>query len=522
MIMKFSWLILILSVAWISNLNYVESAKILGIFPTTAKSHYIIGSSLMKALAKKGHEVTVVSPFPQSKPLKNYRDITTTIVWEAVKPFSSNMLEFAQKGMLDTIKSTYGFGHAVVNGTLNDPAVVELIASKEHFDLIVLEIFMNDAMLGFVHHFNVPCIGVSTFGASKWTNDLVGNIAPPSYVPNPFLGFTDHMTFAQRLMNTVMSGVEILVENVMDKPVQTEFYQQAFPDPKPSLDELKKTAVSAVLLNNHFSISYPRPYVTGMIEVGGMHVNRVASPLPESIQSIMDNATDGVIYFSMGSNIKSKDLPPAKRDAFLKVFAKLKQTVLWKWEDDNLPNKPSNVIVQSWWPQDDVLAHPNVKLFITHGGLLSTTESLYHGVPVIGIPVFGDQHLNMANAERGGYGLSVAYQEISEDRLDEAINSILGNEKFRNSAQAISTRYRDQPQSPLDLAVYWVEYIIRHKGAQHIRMASVDLSFVQYHNIDVFLVIFGVPLLIVLVLKRLLCKRKQEFYKSANDRKKRN
>lgn len=50
--------------------------KILGVFPTMAKSHYITGSSLMKALAAAEHEVTVLSPFRENKPIKNFREIT--------------------------------------------------------------------------------------------------------------------------------------------------------------------------------------------------------------------------------------------------------------------------------------------------------------------------------------------------------------------------------------------------------------------------------------------------------------
>ncbi|XP_039451155.1 UDP-glycosyltransferase UGT5-like [Culex pipiens pallens] len=507
--MKSAWLLVVGGLLAISAFSGTESAKILGVFPTTARSHYIVASSLMKALAKKGHEVTVISPFPQKKPIENFRDVTTTKIWEAVKPLTSNMLNFAQMGALDSIKKTYAFGQTVTNETLTDPAVTKLINSNEMFDLIVLEIFMNDAMLGFVHHFNAPCVAMSTFGASKWTTDLVGTPSPPSYVPNPFLSFTDHMTFKERALNTVMSAVEILVENILDRPAQLEMYGSAFPDPKPDLYELKKRAVSLVLLNTHFSIGYPRPYATNMVEVGGMHINRVANSLPEKIQAIMDNATEGVIYFSMGSNIQGKDMPPAKRDAFLKVFSGLKQTVLWKWEDENLPNKPDNVVIQNWWPQDDVLAHPNVRLFITHGGLLSSTESLYHGVPIIGIPVFGDQHLNMAKAERGGYGLAVAYQDITYERLTNAIQSILKDPKYSESAKAISQRYRDQPQTPLELAVFWVEYVIRHKGAPHIRTASMDLGFVQYHNLDVLAMLLGVPMLILYLLGRLICGKKK-------------
>lgn len=53
-----------------------ESYKILGIFHTFSKSHYIAGGALMKGLAAKGHDVTVISAYPQDKPLKNYHDIT--------------------------------------------------------------------------------------------------------------------------------------------------------------------------------------------------------------------------------------------------------------------------------------------------------------------------------------------------------------------------------------------------------------------------------------------------------------
>lgn len=59
------------------HLDHIESAKILGVFPTMAKSHDIVGKSIMEALVEAGHEVTVVSPFPQNKPIKNWRDINT-------------------------------------------------------------------------------------------------------------------------------------------------------------------------------------------------------------------------------------------------------------------------------------------------------------------------------------------------------------------------------------------------------------------------------------------------------------
>lgn len=207
-------------------------------------------------------------------------------------------------------------------------------------------------------------------------------------------------------------------------------YKDAFPKAhEHDLDDLRSN-VALVLLNNHFTMNYPRPYAPNMIEIGGIHINRAApKELPQDIKEFIDSARDGVVYFSMGSNIQSTQLPVDVRDGLLRAFAKLKQKVLWKWEDVNLPGKPANVMINKWYPQDDVLAHPNIRLFITHGGLLSSTEAIYHGVPIIGIPVFGDQHLNMARAVNNGYGLAIAYSNLTESSISWALNQMLKDEK---------------------------------------------------------------------------------------------
>ncbi|KAF2890120.1 hypothetical protein ILUMI_14894, partial [Ignelater luminosus] len=65
----------LISVAFIYFLNPIEGIRILGIFPAPSYSHFILGHTLMKELASRGHEVTVISPFPQKTPIKNYKDV---------------------------------------------------------------------------------------------------------------------------------------------------------------------------------------------------------------------------------------------------------------------------------------------------------------------------------------------------------------------------------------------------------------------------------------------------------------
>lgn len=142
----------------------------------------------------------------------------------------------------------------------------------------------------------------------------------------------------------------------------------------------------------------------------------------------MDDAPDGVVLFSLGSNIKSSMMAPEKIRQILEAFSKLKQKILWKFEAKNLP-LPHNVRVSDWLPQSDLLAHPNLKVFITHGGHLSTTEAVYRGVPVIGIPIFGDQPLNMKEIVNAGFGIKLEYDELTPEVIINAVNEIINNSK---------------------------------------------------------------------------------------------
>ena len=56
-----------------------------------------------------------------------------------------------------------------------------------------------------------------------------------------------------------------------------------------------------------------------------------------------------------------------------------------KWPS-SVPNLPPNIKISPWLPQQDLLGHPNLKLFVTHGGLSSLVQAIYHGVAVVGIP----------------------------------------------------------------------------------------------------------------------------------------
>lgn len=189
-----------------------------------------------------------------------------------------------------------------------------------------------------------------------------------------------------------------------------------------------------------------------------------------------------------------------KREAILRTFAKIKQKILWKFEVD-LPNKPANVMISKWLPQDDVLAHPNVKLFISHCGKGGLSEAKYHGVAVLGIPIFGDQQSNVEIAVEEGWAVQLPYSELNEKTFSQSLNEMLSNGTYSQVVKSLSLMFKDRPQHPLDTAAFWVEYVIRHHGAKHMQSPGVHLNFFQYYSLDVM-----AALSIVLYLSFKVCK----------------
>lgn len=184
-------------------------------------------------------------------------------------------------------------------------------------------------------------------------------------------------------------GREFYYMPAMDKMAKKHFqFLEIRGKPLPSVQDLEKS-ISVILVNSDFAFSGPRPMIPGMIPIAGVHIKPV-KPLPGDIQKFLDGAENGAVFMSLGSFVQSASMPRAKLEMLLKVFGSLKQRVLWKFETDDLPNLPPNVMVQKWLPQSDVLAHPKVVLFIAHGGLFGTIEASYRGVPTLFIPFYAE------------------------------------------------------------------------------------------------------------------------------------
>lgn len=219
----------------------------------------------------------------------------------------------------------------------------------------------------------------------------------------------------------------------------------------------------------------------------------------------MDSAVDdGAIFFSLGTNARSSDLSPEKIAIFLNKFGSLKQKVLWKFET-NLTNLPDNVKIGTWLPQDDILAHPNVKLFISHCGKGGITEAKYHGVPILAIPLFADQFGNADHIVDEGWATVLPFSEFNSETFSKTLDEALRNPSYGNVVKKLSNLNRDRPEHPLDKAAFWIEYVLRHNGAKHMQSPAVHLNILQYYMVDIISFLF-VALYVAIKLVKLILK----------------
>ncbi|XP_067012668.2 UDP-glycosyltransferase UGT5 [Anabrus simplex] len=470
---------------------------------------------LMQELARRGHQVTVISSFPLQTPIANHTDIVVRDTFPE-KESGNTFTDYKNSGgilMMIGVLFFWDIGVKACDRALRQPDIQKLINDNDpQFDLIIFENFVSECFYGFVHKYKVPVINVSPTTAGLFMGDPVGNPYTPSYVPDIQMGYSDHMTFSERVVNILFAGLFTVGRRLLYLHRHDALVMEHFKDPTfPGVSALEPNA-SLLLVNSHVSLSFPRPFTPNTIEVGGMHI-KAAKKLPKDLQQFMDSAKHGVIYFSLGSNVRSSDMPPELLETFLMVFSKLKQQVLWKWEKDSLPGQPANVRLGKWLPQTDILAHPNLKLFITHGGLLSTQEAIYRQVPMLAIPIMADQRSNANRATAAGYALMLETENITVQSLSWALSELLNNPSYQEKVKWLSALFRDQQQSPLEKAVYWTEYVLRHNGAPHLRSAALDLYWYQYYLLDVLAVLLVVPMLLLaglILLCRTVCFRKRQ------------
>ncbi|XP_034653778.1 2-hydroxyacylsphingosine 1-beta-galactosyltransferase isoform X2 [Drosophila subobscura] len=467
------------------------------------KSHKIPFWELAKGLIARGHNITFLSGFPADFHIDGLQEVTPAGLVEYIQNYTNWDLLGARIAGEMPIKPWDGIRYAFesCDAMLGDAETKDL--ANRSFDLAILDGAFPECVLGLVHQYKIPFMYINTVGFYTGSLSVAGNPISYAITPNFYSRFTDTMSLYERAINTGMQiGQNLMHMYVIRRThlVLREHLGSHMPHPY----EMSRN-VSFILQNGHAVVSYPRALNPNVAEVACIHC-KPARKLPKDLEDFIGaSGASGFIYVSMGSSVKAANMPESLRRMLVKTFARLPYHVLWKYEGSSadMQDLTSNVKLSRWLPQQDILGHTKLRAFVTHGGLLSMFETVYHGVPVVTMPVFCDHDVNSAKAEADGYAIKLDLQTLSTNQLYKAIMKVIHDSRYRNAARYRQNLLLDQRSTALETAIYWTEYVLRHKGAYHLQAPARNMNWAQYYLLDVVAVYLLAFYVLVLLIKRL-------------------
>ncbi|XP_051800930.1 UDP-glucuronosyltransferase 2A2-like isoform X1 [Acanthochromis polyacanthus] len=495
-----------------------QSGNIL-VFPAEG-SHWINMDILLQALHSRGHNLTIIRANKSwyIKEKSTYYNTYTvpvdnTLEKEFIIRVVSEIIDFERGahplmsflgmtvGMLGTIVEAHEGVHEFVTTMFDDKELMRKLNDTK-FDLVLTDPWWGGGAI-LAKYLNLPLVynvrwliaGEAHFGIAP---------SPISYIPVTQSGGTDKMSFFQRVKNVIshlISQTQIYLVNQIYQKICDKYLG-------PNIDFYQIMIDADIwLVRVDFVFEFPRPTMPNVVYMGGFQC-KPAKPLPQHLEEFVQSSGEhGVIIMSLGTFVS--ELPADMANEIAAAFAKLPQKVIWRYKGSRPDTLGNNTLLVDWMPQNDLLGHPKIKVFVAHGGTNGVQEALYHGVPVVGIPMFFDQYDNLLRLEDRGTAKILTLSTVDKDNnFLQALRLVLNEPSYRMNMQRLSRLHRDQPITPMDNALFWIEFVMRHKGAAHLKPASLRMSWYSYHSVDVALFLGGAVLLVLLFtffLIRCLC-----------------
>ncbi|XP_036925080.1 UDP-glucuronosyltransferase 1A1-like isoform X1 [Sturnira hondurensis] len=468
-------------------------------------SHWLSLREFVWQLHQRGHDIVVVAP---DASMYITEGAFYTLKRYSV-PFRREDLEAAFIGLGNNVFEKQSFLQRVIKTykkVKEDAAMLlsscshllhnqELMASlaRGGFDALLTDPFLPCGPI-VAQYLALPTVFFSNVLPCSLDSQGTQCPSPPSYVPRSLSLNSDRMTFPQRVKNVLIALSESFLCSVVYSPygpLASEVLQKDV-----TVQDLMSSS-SVWLLRGDFVMNYARPIMPNIVLIGGINCVH-QKPLSQEFEAYINASGEhGIVVFSLGSMIS--EIPKKRAMEIADALGKIPQTVLWRYTGSRPPNLANNTILVKWLPQNDLLGHPKTRAFITHSGSHGIYEGICNGVPMVMLPLFGDQMDNAKRMETRGAGVTLNVLEMTSEDLANALKTVINDKSYKENIMRLSSLHKDRPIEPLDLAVFWVEFVMRHKGAPHLRPAAHDLTWYQYHSLDVIGFLLAIVLGVVFI-----------------------
>ncbi|GMR44769.1 hypothetical protein PMAYCL1PPCAC_14964, partial [Pristionchus mayeri] len=492
--------------------SHTNGLKFLVYNPLWGRSHVNFMGQIADVLVEAGHEVVILASVIDAttpnvgsekvhKVIKVPPGVASNEFTETVHNTASSNF-WRSKSIVGTLQEMSKFLNAWVeqcNVTINHPGLLESLSS-ENFDAAIAEP-MDMCGFGLFRKIGIENVAATlSIAANEGSFDFTGLPSFPSYVPGSMMRFGEKMTFFQRVANTLSLGIGKYFFPYMARDMERVF-RANFGEDFPNLDELAND-ISLWFYNAEPLIEFPRPIIHKIIDIGGISVSTGHKKLNQTWSDIMDLRAKTVLL-SFGTVAKSYLMPENYKHTIREVFKKFRDvTFIWKYEkpEHKISDGIPNLIETTWVPQNDMLYDARLSLFITHCGQGSTTEATTAGVPLIVIPILGDQKRNAAVINRIETGIVLEKEALeSPSVLEKALREALENDKYLKKAHAVGEMIRNRPFAARDTFVRNMEFLARFGPLRMFDHYGRELNFIQYYLIDVFTFLSSVLAVILYV-----------------------
>ncbi|XP_071649151.1 UDP-glucosyltransferase 2-like [Temnothorax longispinosus] len=485
------------TIFWISFLHIaapVKTARILVIVPIPSYSHQICYQSLWIALSQRGHEVVLITTDPINDPsLTNLTEINLQSNYHIIKlNFAKNVIAGTHTWLSTSRTLLWALSGDIAENTFKHPKVRKMYApdSDKKFDLVIVETVKIPSFYALAHRFNAPLIGVSSFGLRNTLYYLLGAPVLSSHPSNWEMEDDTGLNLSlwRRIKNFIRQWYHIYCSINYFYPKQQAIAEKYLGKNNiPDIRDMERN-MSLVFHSQQETLSFVRPTMPNILVFGNFHISKKPAALPKDLKEFIADAPNGFIYMSLGTNVMTSIFPEHVRNAFRDVFASLPYKIVWKY-DSELSNKTDNIYTAKWVPQQSILAHPNIKLFIYQGGLQSTEEAVYYTVPLLGLPIVGDQYIQVNKMVSLGVAKRLNILDISRENLNASIIDILTDKRYKKRMLEVKALNEDKPYDPLEHVIWWIEFVIRHKSAPHLRSSIAHEPWYQKYEMDVIAIL---------------------------------
>ncbi|XP_076070439.1 UDP-glucuronosyltransferase 2B15-like [Mytilus galloprovincialis] len=451
------------------------------VFVAQFRSHISPVMAITKELEKYNHSATFVLSTSMDKEIRSKGLSIKSVVANSLDKASffddvQAILEMTMNGsmnfpFLQLFRNAYDHCHSF---STDDELFGIIEAAKFDYAIVDYGPFLCYEILAY--KLSLPFIFVSAI----YDQNLHRTPFNPAYMPAFLSGFTDKMTFWERMINTVLYTYELI------KPTMPSFgyLVSKYVPEKPFMSNSElKTRFLLHIINGDILMDYPISIASNAILCGGLAAGP-SKTLMSRIESFVEKSKDGLVIVSFGSIIKT--CPEKIINKLISAFQKMKD-LNFIFRSGDYVKENGNILLLPWLPQNDLLGHVKTKLFITHCGKSGVFEALYHGVPMITFPIALDQNSNAAVIKDKGYGISMDILDFSVNELVDNINKVVHNSTFLFSIKNASEIFHSRPQTPRQRAAYWIDLVTKY-GSEHFRPASLDMPWYSYFMVDVYLV----------------------------------